>query len=124
MAGSDITLTGRVSSEKLADLFTHARGYLFAAEEDFGIATVEAQSYGLPVIAYARGGTAEIVSDEAAGVLFDAQTVQSVIEAIESFERRETGFDRAVIQRSAQRFGKARFMREMEQLLLDSVGLA
>ncbi len=124
MAGPSVTLTGRVSSEKLADLFTHARGYLFAAEEDFGIATVEAQSYGLPVIAYARGGTAEIVSDGAMGVLFDTQSAQSVIQAIEAFERREKDFDRAAIQRAAQRFGKARFMREMEQLLLDCLARA
>ena len=121
MAGPTIELAGRVSSQQLARLFVNARAYLFAAEEDFGIATVEAQSYGLPVIAYGVGGTAEIVSPPDNGLLFDEQSVEAVMQALETFEKHETGFDRAAIQKHAQRFSKARFMQEMEQLLVESL---
>ncbi len=120
LAGPKVRIAGRVSSEELENLFVNARGYLFAAEEDFGIATVEAQSYGLPVIAYARGGSAEIVGNEETGILFDDQSAQGVIAAIEAFEAREDAFDRTVIQQAAQRFSKDRFMREMERALLEA----
>ena len=62
-AGETIRFLGRVDDAALSCLYAQARGFLFAAEEDFGIALVEAQSYGLPVIAYGQGGALETVID-------------------------------------------------------------
>jgi len=117
IAGPTVSLTGRVSSARLADLFSKARAYLFAAEEDFGIATAEAQSYGLPVIAYKQGGTAEIISNDELGVLFEDQTIDSVDGALSKFEAREHKFDRKLIQEHARKFGKERFVSEMRDFL-------
>ncbi|MEO0810350.1 MAG: glycosyltransferase, partial [Pseudomonadota bacterium] len=117
IAGPTVSLTGRVSSARLADLFSKARAYLFAAEEDFGIATAEAQSYGLPVIAYKQGGTAEIISNDDLGVLFEDQTIDSVDGALSKFEAREHKFDRKLIQEHARKFGKERFVSEMRDFL-------
>ena len=69
----------------------HARAFLFAAQEDFGIVPVEAQACGTPVIAYGKGGVTESVrgleTEHPTGVFFAEPTVESLIEAIELFEK-------------------------------------
>ena len=97
-----------------------ARGFVFAAEEDFGIAAVEAQACGTPIIAYGRGGAAETVIAGRTGVLFDEQTPDAVIAAIESFER-VSGFDTAAIRHNAERFSTSRFRREFKNQVAAAV---
>ena len=67
-----------------------AKGFVFAAEEDFGIAPIEAQACGTPVIAYGRGGVLETVrgldQPEPTGVFYPEQTTDSIIAAIAEFE--------------------------------------
>lgn len=122
LAGDNVEIRGRVSVSELTKLFRNARAYLFAGDEDFGIATVEAQSYGLPVIAYGHGGSLEIVAGEGDGILFDRQDCAGVMEAIERFEAAGDGFDRVAIQHRSRRFGKDRFLQEMAQALLQQIG--
>ena len=112
MAGPSVEVLGRVSDERLAELYANARAFLFAADEDFGIATVEAQSHGLPAIAYAHGGSLEILSDTASppdAVFFQEQTAQAIADAILRFELMESGFDQQAIQRRADRFAPSNF---------------
>ena len=111
MAGGTIRFLGRVDDAALPDLYAQARAFLFAAEEDFGIALVEAQAYGLPVIAYGKGGALETVVDSGlhpratpTGVLFHGQTVENVCDAIYSFIAIEDHFDRRAIQQHAKKF--------------------
>ena len=61
IAGPTIEFLGRVPDAQLPRLYADCRAFLFASDEDFGIAPVEAQSYGRPVIAYGRGGALETV---------------------------------------------------------------
>ena len=61
IAGPTVEFLGRVSDDCLHGLYAHCRALLFAADEDFGIVPVEAQSYGRPVIAYGHGGSLETV---------------------------------------------------------------
>ena len=67
-----------------------AKGFVFAAEEDFGITPVEAQACGTPVIAFGKGGSLETVrglhQENPTGVFFQEQTVNAVKEAINKFE--------------------------------------
>lgn len=71
---------------------SQAKAFVYAAYEDFGIAPVEAQACGTPVIAYGAGGTLETVKDirqhgaNGTGILFPEQTEQSIIEAVKNFE--------------------------------------
>ena len=112
MAGPSVEVLGRVSDQRLAALYANARAFLFAADEDFGIATVEAQSHGLPAIAYAHGGSLEILSDTASppdAVFFREQTAQAIAHAILRFESMERTFDRQAIQRRADRFAPSNF---------------
>jgi glycosyltransferase involved in cell wall biosynthesis len=127
-AGYTIRFLGRVDNAALSCLYAQARAFLFAAEEDFGIALVEAQSYGLPVIAYGGGGALETVIDanlhpyEApTGVLYEDQTVESVCQAIHQFVRLEAQFDRLAIQDHARRFDTATFSRKMLNAITDVI---
>ena len=89
--------------------------------EDFGIAMAEAQGAGIPVIGYRVGGAAEIVRDLASaqptGVLFDSQSVDAIVGAIERFEKNRWRIDAAACRANAQRFVPERFDEEMRALL-------
>jgi glycosyltransferase involved in cell wall biosynthesis len=89
-----------------------ARAFVSAAEEDFGIAAVEAQACGTPVIAYGRGGLAETVVEGQTGLFFAEQTPGSLIEAMATFETLRARFDSDLIRRNAERFSRQRFQQE------------
>ncbi len=109
----NIELRGHVPSEELAGLMARARAFVFAAEEDFGIAPVEAQACGTPVIAYGRGGALETVcgldAEAPTGVFFDAQTPQAIIAAVGRFEREGAVIRPEDCRRNAERFSTQRF---------------
>lgn len=85
LAGSNVTLLGHRPRAELRDWLQRANGFVFAAEEDFGIAPVEALAAGTPVIAFAKGGALETVS-HTSGVFFDAQTAAKVAEGVRRLE--------------------------------------
>ena len=110
-AGSNIKFLGYQSDEKVADLMSKARGFVCAGEEDFGIAIVEAQAAGCPVIAYGRGGALETVVDEVTGIHFSEQTVDDLIEAILRFDRIRDSFQAENLVTHAKCFDKESFKR-------------
>jgi glycosyltransferase involved in cell wall biosynthesis len=115
IAGSNIELMGYQPDEVLKDKMQNARAFVFAAEEDFGITPVEAQSCGTPVIAFGKGGATETVIDGETGLFFSEQTEESIIEAVQRFEQQE--FIPKKIHEHAKYFSKARFQNEMIDLI-------
>ncbi len=98
---------------------TAAKAFVYAACEDFGIALVEAQAAGTPVIAYATGGASETVRDirvsplhTGTGVLFKMQTEAALIEAVKTFEAYEGKFDPEYARTHAARFSSQVFARK------------
>jgi glycosyltransferase involved in cell wall biosynthesis len=97
--------------------------FLVAAEEDFGMAPVEAQACGRPVIAYGKGGALESIATEntspgrTTGLLFHEQTVQALCDTILEFERRERDFDPVFISDWAKRFDSAYFVDGFRELV-------
>ena len=116
-AGPNVEVLGYQSSAVLRDLMQRAKAFVFAAEEDFGITPVEAMACGTPVIAFGRGGATETVRDGRTGLLFAEQTVPSIIDAVERFERHADAFDPAAIRRHAEFFRPERFRAEFGALL-------
>lgn len=111
LAGPTVEFLGRRDDDEVADLLARCRAFLFPGWEDFGIAPVEAQAAGRPVVAYGRGGAAETVVDGATGVLFDEQTVEALAAAMLRAE--EASFDPAVCRRNAERFGSDVFRAQL-----------
>jgi glycosyltransferase involved in cell wall biosynthesis len=111
---ANVTLTGRLDDAQTAAVVGRARAFVFAAHEDFGIAPIEAQAAGTPVIAYRAGGSSETIRDLdtalPTGVLFDAQTADAIVAAVERFET--TRIDADACRINAARFSAARFRIE------------
>lgn len=110
MAGDNIKLLGYQPDEVVTELMNRAKGFIYMAVEDFGIAMVEAQAAGCPVIAFRKGGAAEIVKDGETGLLFQEQTSRSLIEAVLQFQRIKLNSKAA--SKNAARFSSERFRDE------------
>ncbi|MCK4901632.1 MAG: glycosyltransferase, partial [Anaerolineales bacterium] len=117
MAAPNVKLLGQLSDQELADLLGRARGFVQAAEEDFGIALVEALAAGCPVIAYGKGGAREIVISGKTGLLYADQTVDSLIAAVVQFEGGDLKLEESQIIISVERFSKVNFQRELKALI-------
>jgi glycosyltransferase involved in cell wall biosynthesis len=123
IAGPTVDFLGYVADEALTSLYANCRAFLFAAVEDFGIAPVEAQAYGKPVIAYGYGGSLETVRVRDAcgrsdtGVFFGEQTPQALIGAMREFERREDRFDAEAIREHARQFDTNSFLKSFRALV-------
>lgn len=89
-ASSNVEILGYQSDTVLVDYMQRAKAFVFAAEEDFGIAPVEAQACGTPVIAFGKGGALDSISDGSdgrprTGYFFQEQTHESIISAVNEF---------------------------------------
>lgn len=112
---SNISLVGHQSAERLLDLMQHARAFVFAAEEDFGITLVEAQACGTPVVAFGRGGARDAVIHGETGILFGEQTEDSLIRAIKEFET--SRFNAKIVRKNAERFSIAEFRTKFAEIV-------
>jgi glycosyltransferase involved in cell wall biosynthesis len=114
---SNVRLLGSASDRERDRWIAIARAFVFAAEEDFGIAPLEAQAQGTPVIAFGRGGSAETIrgldTDTPTGVLFEQQTSAAIVDAIRTFEANAARISPHACRANAQRFAPARFRREL-----------
>jgi len=119
IAPANVRLLGQQPDEVVLRHLQEARAFLFAAIEDFGIAPVEAQACGTPVIALGRGGAAETVagldSEAPTGVLFGDQTEYAVVEAIRTFEASSHRIAPAACRRRAEGFSAARYRAEFSE---------
>jgi glycosyltransferase involved in cell wall biosynthesis len=118
-AGPTVRFLGRVSDEELRGLYARSRAALFMSEDDFGIAQVEAQAAGRPVVAFAASGVFDTVIPDVTGTYVREQTVESLIDALRRFER--TRFDRGRIVAHAALFSRERFERELAALVHDTL---
>jgi glycosyltransferase involved in cell wall biosynthesis len=117
LAQPNIRLMGHQPDEVIRDLLRKARGYIHAAEDDFGITPVEAQAAGCPVIAYAKGGVLETVIEGKTGFFYPRQDVDSLIAAVRQFEAERQNLSSEIIRQNAWRFGKQRFKDEFAQFV-------
>jgi glycosyltransferase involved in cell wall biosynthesis len=115
LAGPNVTLVGRVSADELLRLYQGARAFIFPGNEDFGIAPVEAQAVGRPVIAFAGGGAMDTVLPGQTGEFFREQSVESLAAVLSDFD--PTSYDPAACRANAERFGTGRFVRELEEFI-------
>lgn len=117
VAPRNVELVGWQGEEAVKRYLERARAFVVAAEEDFGIAAVEAQAAGAPVIAYGRGGIRESVVEGETGLFFYEQTPDAVAEAVLEFERRRKEFRVERIRANAEGFRKERFQKEFAALV-------
>lgn len=117
IAPPNVTFAGFVSDSEMRNLMTTARALIFAAEEDFGIIPVEAQSEGTPVLALARGGARETVvaaPPHRTGMFFQQAEPRAIADCVRTFVAHEHTFSRSICRANASRFSAQRFQSEFK----------
>jgi glycosyltransferase involved in cell wall biosynthesis len=121
LAGPTIGFAGRLSDEAVVEVLGAAQALIVSASEEFGIAAVEAQAAGRPVIARRSGGLLETVVDGVTGCFWEGGA-DALVAAVEGFDT--TAVDPADCVAQAARFSSAEFergIREQVELALDAV---
>ena len=99
--------------EELRDLYRRCAFFLQPGEEDFGIAAVEAMACGAPVVALAKGGVLDIVTDGETGVLVGDEGPEALAEGVR--RAAAASFDYTRLREGAERFRRARFVEEFRR---------
>jgi glycosyltransferase involved in cell wall biosynthesis len=122
-ASANVEFLGRLPAVEMRNRIQHARAFLFAAVEDFGIAPVEALACGTPVIALRKGGAAETVlgldAQEPTGVFFRAQSAEAVVQGLDDFEAHRGRISEAACRRRAEQFSAERFRTQFAGFVAD-----
>jgi glycosyltransferase involved in cell wall biosynthesis len=124
-AASNIEFLGWVDDARLAELYAGCQALVFPGEEDFGIVPLEAQASGRPVIAFNRGGLLETVigfDDSSSqqcptGLFFSEQHAESLIAAVELYQKSRNKFRPDRIRQHAAKFSRERFKQEIAEYL-------
>lgn len=118
LANDNVTVMGYQPFDVLKDKMQHAKAFVFAADEDFGMIPIEAQSCGTPVIAYGHGGSLETVNGGKTGLFFYEQTPEAIVEAVNKFEAMGSQpFAPADCRQWAEGFSEERFKREIKEFV-------
>lgn len=118
LAKDNVTVMGYQPFDVLKDKMQHAKAFVFAADEDFGMIPIEAQSCGTPVIAYGHGGSLETVNGGKTGLFFNEQTPEAIVEAVNKFESMGLQpFAPADCRQWAEGFSEERFKREIKEFV-------
>lgn len=118
LAGPNVRLEGRVSDARAAELLSGARALIVTATEEFGIAAVEAQAAGRPVVALAEGGVRETVVEHETGAFFGTPDAGALVDTLLAFD--PLSVDPRRCTRNASRFDVARFADGVRAAVADA----
>lgn len=120
-ARSNVTILGKQPDDVVVSYLQRAKAFVFAAEEDFGIAPLEAQACGTPVIAYGKGGALETIrgrdGEGQTGVFFAEQTPTAIVRAVEHLDVRLPHITAEACRANAERFAVSRFRDEIARFV-------
>ncbi len=123
LAQPNVQILGSQPNSVVEELMAGAKAFVYSACEDFGIALVEAQACGTPVIALGAGGALETVQDirqypqTGTGLLFSPQTEAALIEAVQTFETYQGQFDPVTVRSQALKFAPNIFQERYQSFV-------
>jgi glycosyltransferase involved in cell wall biosynthesis len=120
LAGPNVRFAGRVSDERVADLLSSAQALVVPAQEEFGIAAVEAQAAGRPVIGLREGGLQETIVEGVTGTFFETSQPDALAEAVLAFD--PLAIDPLACVANAQRFSPERFGDDIRAVVAGALG--
>lgn len=115
MAGPTIEFLGNLTDEKLSFYYKNSKALIFPGLEDFGLAMVEAQSFGKPVIAFRGGGALDIIKEGITGEFFESQTKESLIKALEKFNNKS--YNSSLCKENSLRFSFENFKKDFLEII-------
>jgi len=116
-AKRNVKFLGWKTDEVLAEFYKNCTAFIFPSEDDFGIAPVEAMSYGKPVLAFRKGGATETIIEGKTGEFFDYQNAAVLADGIRRLRQNLKNYDPKFIQNHAQKFNKERFEKEFKNTI-------
>jgi len=116
MSKANIEIYEKQTDAEVVKHLSGCRALLWPGLEDFGIAPVEAQAAGKPVIAYGKGGTVDVVLDGQTGIFYYEQNVETLYAAVQAFQKMH--FDPDVCRKQAAKFTRERFKKEMTAYIM------
>jgi glycosyltransferase involved in cell wall biosynthesis len=117
IAGPKTKFLGWKSDKETKKYYANCRAFIFPGEDDFGIAPVEAMSFGRPVIALRKGGVMETVIEGETGEFFDEPAIEVLADAVRRFQENEKNYDSDKIRAQAEKFSKERFMANIQKTI-------
>lgn len=122
---SNVILLGYQENSVLINYMQKAKAFIYCAEEDFGIVPIEAQACGTPVIAYSKGALKETIVNidkpEPTGILFDEQSIESLMDAVINFEKNSNQFLPENCRKNALRFSEEVFINNFKAFVDNKV---
>ena len=115
LAGPTVRFAGRATDAEVAQMLQAARALVVTATEEFGIAAVEAQAAGRPVIALRHGGVVETLAEGRTGVFFDPCTPEALAATVRAFDA--LAIDPAACVANAAQFAPASFKHGLEAVV-------
>ena len=129
-AKPNIIFHGNASNQKIENLMSRCRAFVYSGIEDFGIAPVEAMAAGAPVIALAKGGILDTVNcltncskdDTPTGILFKKQTSQDIVDTIDWYEDKKIWkkFDSEKLNHHSKQYDTSIFVRKFEKFTFEA----
>jgi len=119
IAGQNVEFVGAVSEAQAGDLMDRCAAFVFCAEDDFGIAPLEANAHGAPVVALRAGAIIETMLDGHTAILFDEPTTQALTAAVH--RATDHRWDESVLKSNAARFSPERFRMEFAAAVSDAL---
>lgn len=115
IAGKRVEFLGKLTDEELSYYYKNCKALIFPGMEDFGLVMVEAQSLGIPVIAYKGGGAIEIIKSGVTGEFFNKMDARSLEEVLANFN--PARYNSALCIANAQKFSFENFKRNLLELV-------
>jgi glycosyltransferase involved in cell wall biosynthesis len=123
LAKSNIIFKKNISDYELAELYKKSKAFVFPQHEDYGLTALEANSCGIPVIAFNKGGILDTQIpysdsyDKCTALLFHEQNVESLSEKVIEFEKNKMLFDKKFIRKHAELFSEERFISQIQEFI-------
>lgn len=121
IAGSTIFFIKNLTDAEIVSYYKNCNALIFPGREDFGLAIVEAQSFGKPVIAFKGGGAVETVIDGKTGILFGSQSVDGLVLALKRFNKMKLRAH--TCKKQAEKFNKKQFQRMFKKIVKQYMGV-
>lgn len=121
MAANNVQLFGYQSDETVQQYYANCQAFIMPQEEDFGITSIEAMSYGKPVLALARGGALEYVQGGINGELFEDPTEEVLADGIRRLAQNLPDYRHDIIKKTAEKFSADRFKKEIAEFCNNAI---
>ncbi len=117
LAPANVTLVGQVDDAAMRWLYRHCRAVVSAANEPFGLVTLEANAFGKPASVVRAGGFTDTVLEGVTGTFFDALEPKAISAAIDEVSR--LSIDADLLRRHAARWSEEAFVANLRAIIAE-----